>query len=137
MGVSCRLKRRGDSMKNLLRMVRGAIVAILVAGAAHAQAPENAPSSASPDCADLPSLAANLERTDKILHDWPDLARYADTNAGVPAPTKCDLRVVFMGDSITDHWVSPEFGGFFPGKPYIDRAITAQTTPQMLLRFSP
>jgi lysophospholipase L1-like esterase len=124
-------------MNHLGKMVQGAIVAMLVAAGAHAQDPANAPSSASPDCADLPSLAAKLERTDKILHDWPDLARYADANAGVAAPAKFDLRVVFMGDSITDHWVSPEFGGFFPGKPYIDRGISGQTTPQMLIRFRP
>src|SRR5258708_10752790 len=40
-----------------------------------------------------------------------------------------------MGDSITDMWVLPRFGGFFPGKPYIGRGISGQTTPQMLLRF--
>src|ERR1700736_5284584 len=124
-------------MKNFGKMVQGAIVAICVAAGAQAQDPANAPGSASPDCADLPSLAAKLERTDKILHDWPDLARYADANAGVAAPAKFDLRVVFMGDSITDAWVTPEFGGFFPGKPYIDRGISGQTTPQMLIRFRP
>src|SRR5436305_4551721 len=42
-----------------------------------------------------------------------------------------------MGDSITDAWVRPEYGGFFPGKPYIDRGISGQTTPQMLIRFRP
>ena len=40
-----------------------------------------------------------------------------------------------MGDSITDAWQQPRFGGFFPGKPYVDRGISGQTTPQMLLRF--
>jgi lysophospholipase L1-like esterase len=34
-------------------------------------------------------------------------------------------------------WVQPQFGGFFPGKPYIDRGISGQTTPQMLIRFRP
>jgi len=125
-------------VNNPSRTVRYTIVAVLlVAATAHAQAPANAPSSASPDCADLPSLAAKLERTDKILHDWPNLARYADADAAVPAPAKFDLRVVFMGDSITDAWVSPEYGGFFPGKPYIDRGISGQTTSQMLIRFRP
>jgi lysophospholipase L1-like esterase len=42
-----------------------------------------------------------------------------------------------MGDSITDAWQQPRFGGFFPGKPYVDRGISGQTTPQMLLRFRP
>src|SRR5260370_5548114 len=130
--------RRGDSVNNPSRRVRYTIVAgLLVAATAHAQAPANTPSSASPDCGDVPSLDAKLERTDKILHDWPNFARYAEANAAVPAPAKFDLRVVFMGDSITDAWVSPEYGGFFPGKPYIDRGISGQTTPQMLIRFRP
>ena len=42
-----------------------------------------------------------------------------------------------MGDSITDSWDDPKYGGFFPGKPYIDRGISGQTTPQMLVRFRP
>ena len=42
-----------------------------------------------------------------------------------------------MGDSITDFWQQPRFGGFFPGKNYVDRGISAQTTPQMLIRFRP
>ena len=50
-------------------------------------------------------------------------------------PAKNEQRVVFMGDSITDMWVLPRFGAFFPGKPYIGRGIGGQTTPQMLLRF--
>ena len=42
-----------------------------------------------------------------------------------------------MGDSITDGWDSPNMGGFFPGKPYVNRGISGQTTPQMLIRFRP
>src|SRR4029077_2938888 len=76
-------------------------------------------------------------KADKILHDWPNLARYAEANAALATPAKFELRVVFMGDSITDAWVSPEYGGFFPGKPYVDRGISGQTTPQMLIRFRP
>jgi lysophospholipase L1-like esterase len=48
---------------------------------------------------------------------------------------KGDQRVVFMGDSITDSWDEKENGGFFPGKTYINRGISGQTTPQMLVRF--
>jgi lysophospholipase L1-like esterase len=44
---------------------------------------------------------------------------------------------VFIGDSITDNWQQPRFGGFFPGKNYVDRGISAQTTPQMLIRLRP
>ena len=42
-----------------------------------------------------------------------------------------------MGDSITDSWQQPRYGGSSPGKPYVDRGISGQTTPQMLLRFRP
>jgi hypothetical protein len=80
-------------MNSCSRMVRTTIVAMLVVPAAvNAQAPGNAPNSASADCADLPALATKLERADKILHDWPNLARYEEANAGVPAPAKFDAR---------------------------------------------
>ncbi|HKX83920.1 MAG TPA: SGNH/GDSL hydrolase family protein, partial [Pyrinomonadaceae bacterium] len=49
-------------------------------------------------------------------------------------PGKDEDRVVFLGDSITDSWKLAEY---FPGKPYINRGISGQTTPQMLIRFRP
>jgi lysophospholipase L1-like esterase len=78
-----------------------------------------------------------LMRSDVRLRDWPQLARYRDANRTVVAPAASEARVVFMGDSITDAWQQPRFGGFFPGKPYLDRGISGQTTPQMLIRFRP
>jgi lysophospholipase L1-like esterase len=68
--------------------------------------------------------------------DWPNLARYRADNAAVPPPKAGEQRVVFMGDSITDSW-GRGYGKFFPGKPYINRGISGQTTPQMLVRFRP
>ena len=68
-------------------------------------------------------------------NDWPNLARYDKDNKSVAPPAKNEQRVVFMGDSITDSWDSPDNGGFFPGKPYVNRGISGQTTPQMLIRF--
>jgi lysophospholipase L1-like esterase len=129
-------------MKINSKLVRRTGVAIFfLAGATGAQVPlgtqSNAPTSASPDCAELPILTDKLSRADKILHDWPNLGRYAEANTTLAAPAKLELRVVFMGDSITDAWASPQFGGFFPGKPYVDRGISGQTTPQMLIRFRP
>jgi len=129
-------------MKIEIKLIRRTAAALfLLAGVTDAQVPtssqSNAPNSGSPDCAELPVLNERLERTNKILHDWPNLTRYAEANATLAAPAKFELRVVFMGDSITDAWVSPEFGGFFPGKPYVDRGISGQTTPQMLIRFRP
>jgi lysophospholipase L1-like esterase len=123
------------------RVVCCAAVAFVVAtGAGGAQSPAgqgNMANSASADCAELPVLTERVARADKILHDWPNLARYEEGNAALTAPAKFELRVVFMGDSITDAWVSPEYGGFFPGKQYVDRGISGQTTPQMLIRFRP
>jgi len=78
-----------------------------------------------------------LMRNDVRLRDWPALGRYREDNRQVQPPAAAENRVVFMGDSITDSWQQPRFGGFFPGKPYIDRGISGQTTPQMLLRFRP
>jgi lysophospholipase L1-like esterase len=129
-------------MKIEMKLIRRTAAALfLLAGVTDAQVPtspqNNAPDSGSPDCAELPVLNERLERANKILHDWPNLTRYAEANATLAAPAKFELRVVFMGDSITDAWVSPEFGGFFPGKPYVDRGISGQTTPQMLIRFRP
>jgi len=39
-----------------------------------------------------------------------------------------------MGDSITEGWAR-YFDTEFPGKPYVNRGIGGQTTPQMLVRF--
>src|SRR5215831_2861608 len=78
-----------------------------------------------------------LTQAENRLKDWPELGRYREANGQVTTPAKNESRVVFMGDSITDSWQNPRFGGFFPGKPYVDRGISGQTTPQMLIRFRP
>ena len=77
---------------------------------------------------------ARLERAESKLRDWPNLARYRDANTKLAAPAKDEDRVVFIGDSITDSWKLNEY---FQGKPYINRGISGQTTPQMLVRFRP
>ncbi|HJW07881.1 MAG TPA: capsular biosynthesis protein, partial [Rhodanobacter sp.] len=69
------------------------------------------------------------------LLDWPQLSRYRDDNARLRPPTPGEARVVFFGDSITDAWGRAEGTRFFPGKPYVNRGISGQTTAQMLLRF--
>jgi hypothetical protein len=70
----------------------------------------------------------------KKLDDWAQLSRYRDANAKLPPVANGEKRVVFYGDSITDAWArKPE--EFFPGKPYVGRGISGQTTPQMLVRF--
>jgi lysophospholipase L1-like esterase len=67
-----------------------------------------------------------------FANDFGELARYRNSNAALNAPAPDEDRVVFFGDSITDMWKINEY---FPGKPYINRGIGGQTTPQMLVRF--
>ncbi len=85
-----------------------------------------------------PYQKSQLERA---FNDWPFLAKYRDADKELPPPAPGEIRVVFMGDSITEGWgmkataTSPDRGEFFPGKPYVNRGISGQTTPQMLVRF--
>jgi len=70
------------------------------------------------------------------LSDWPQLSRYAGENAALAPPAKGEKRVVFYGDSITDAWGRRDgTGDFFPGRPYVNRGISGQTTTQMVVRF--
>lgn len=68
------------------------------------------------------------------LQDWPYLKKYEKENTNLPILESGQKRIVFMGDSITEFWsdLCPEF---FAGKPYVNRGISGQTTPQMLIRF--
>ncbi len=103
---------------------------ILLAVVASAQAPPPAPS-----CPELAQALGALLRNDARLRDWAELGRYRDANRALPPPATAEARVVWMGDSITDLWQQPRYGSFFPGKPYVNRGISGQTTPQMLVRF--
>lgn len=68
--------------------------------------------------------------------DWPNLNKYQNENATLQPLKPGQKRIVFMGDSITEFWsvINPEF---FVGKPYVNRGISGQTSPQMLIRFRP
>ena len=68
------------------------------------------------------------------IPDWASLGRYREGNAALGAPAANERRVVFYGNSITDAWAK-YFPAMFPGKPYVGRGISGQTTPQMLVRF--
>ncbi len=70
-----------------------------------------------------------------VAADFGGFYRYADANAALAAPKPGEPRIVFFGDSITDNWSKEGYGGFFPGKPYVNRGIGGQTTAQMLVRF--
>jgi lysophospholipase L1-like esterase len=97
-----------------------AILAVSAAAPAHAQ--------------DDDAEARRRAEQERLLNDWPNLARYREANAQLGPPASGEKRVVFMGNSITQGW-APLFEKQFPGKPYVGRGIGGQTTPQMLIRF--
>ena len=68
------------------------------------------------------------------VNEFVSITRYRADNEKIGLPAPGEQRVVFFGDSITDNW-GRRYGSFFPGKPYVNRGISGQTTPQMLLRF--
>jgi acyl-CoA thioesterase-1 len=69
---------------------------------------------------------------EQLKVDWPWLAKFKEADLALPQPAAVENRVVFMGDSITEGW---HLDASFPGKPYINRGISGQTSPQMVLRF--
>jgi lysophospholipase L1-like esterase len=87
----------------------------------------------------------SLAHVHQMIEDWPFLKRFHEEDEALGAPKAGEKRVIFMGDSITQNWLhnglpegTPEGTPgweFFPGKPYVNRGISGQTTPQMLLRF--
>ena len=111
----------------MLRTLKVCLFLVLFTTSAFAQ-------TASQEAADCVEAKAQAARLQTRLQDWPALARYREANAGLTAPAKDEKRVVFMGDSITDFW---KLVNYFPSKPYINRGISGQTTPQMLVRFRP
>lgn len=86
----------------------------------------------SPSPGTLDFEKARADRIQARYNDFANFARYREANKQIPAPAKDENRVVFMGDSITDGWKLNEY---FPNQPFVNRGISGQTTPQMLLRF--
>ena len=113
-------------MRRLGTMV---IAALAVATSAHAQLVDefNPPRA---NCC----LADSAKNLADQLQDWNQLGRYHAANVELKKQPPDPQRVVFMGDSITDGWRLAEY---FPGKPYVNRGISGQTTPQMLVRMYP
>jgi len=77
----------------------------------------------------LPAIAQQLADQ---LQDWNQLSRYYEDNQRLQKQAEDPSRVVFLGDSITDGW---KLAQYFPGKPYVNRGISGQTTAQMLVRM--
>ncbi len=106
--------------------MKAVLAAILLAGAAAVHAQTVPDSELSRE-----QLEQELDAYRRILMDWGGLTVYGSDDADlrfVPG------RVVFLGDEITENWGKGKTP-FFPGKPYVNRGITRQTTAQMLVRF--
>lgn len=79
------------------------------------------------------SCSASAQPSDihRLLVDWGGLTRYGSEDADLGPPKPGENRVIFLGDEITEKWEP-----FFPGKSnYLNRGISGQTSPQMLVRF--
>jgi lysophospholipase L1-like esterase len=76
-----------------------------------------------------------IKHNQQLLNDFGSLAKFRDADLKIDPSAPGENRVVFMGDSITEAWKIEGPTGTFPGKPYINRGISGQTTPQMLVRF--
>ena len=116
------------SLQPMIRALSTPLFAILLSFPAWAQQPvPPIPSTGFPE---LDQYRAS--RIAIYADDFGQLGRYRDADAALARPEAGENRVVFLGDSITDYW---KLADYFPGKPYINRGIDGQTTPEMLVRF--
>jgi lysophospholipase L1-like esterase len=116
------------SLQPIIRAISQPLFAILLFLPALAQQPASPiPSTGFPELDEY-----RASRISIYTDDFGQLARYRDADAALAPPAAGESRVVFLGDSITDYWKLPDY---FPGKPYINRGIDGQTTPEMLVRF--
>jgi lysophospholipase L1-like esterase len=102
------------------------LMVVLLAGCSVAA---QSPSEPGPTVA---ALEQRLAAYRHLLADWAGLTRYGSENSEIRPPAAGEQRVVFFGDQITESWRLAEH---FPGKPYFNRGIAGQTSPQMLVRF--
>jgi lysophospholipase L1-like esterase len=117
-----------EGMKSLVRVVLVAGL-MFAAAAGWAQAPVQAAPVGEPAVS-----AAQIAEMQAKLADWPQLDHYRAANAALASPTAGEERVVFYGASMTEGW-GKHGSSFFPGKPYVNRGVSGQTTAQMVVRF--
>jgi lysophospholipase L1-like esterase len=92
-------------------------------------------SQSSSDCSStITALEQRVEAQQHLLVDWAGLIRYGSENTELAPPASGEDRVVFLGDEVTEFWGRGN-AKFFSGRPYLNRGIKGQTTPQMLVRF--
>jgi lysophospholipase L1-like esterase len=116
------------TLQPIIRAISQLVFAILLSLPVMAQQP--APSIPSTGSPGLDEYRAS--RIAIYTDDFGQLARYRKDDAALAPPAAGENRVVFLGDSITDYWKLPDY---FPDKPYINRGVDGQTTPEMLVRF--
>lgn len=109
-------------------LLAGTLMGVVVLGSASAQ------SARASDPDRIQALERRLAAQRHLLTDWAGLIRYGSEDAEIRPPAPTEDRVVFLGDEITEYW-GRGAAPFFPGKPYLNRGIASQTTPQMLVRF--
>ena len=105
-------------------------VALLIPGYVTGQ--QTSPPSPKPLSAEQRLQQWRESRIPMFINDFGELSRYRAADLALSSPAPGEDRVVFLGDSITDGW---HLADYFPGKAYINRGISGQTTPQMLVRF--
>ncbi len=109
---------------NRRSLIAGAAIAVGAgASGALAQVPEG--------CGKQPNTAPALQPP-LLLTDWAWLGRYREDNAKLIA-SGAKVDVAFLGDSITEGWASTDADFFSKGN--VGRGISAQTTPQLLVRM--
>jgi lysophospholipase L1-like esterase len=106
-----------------------------VAGQEPANLPETKAPAPAPTAAKHPDNDYWRKHDRQLLTDFPWLERFKEADLKLAPPAAGEKRVVFMGDSITEGWHFDAPGGVFAAKPYVNRGISGQTTPQMVLRF--
>ena len=116
-------------MTNLTNILAGLLRRLCMSLSARAQLIQDFNPTPARCC--LPFIAARLADE---LQDWNQLGRYHQDDVRLENGPAVAGRVVFLGDSITDGW---DLAKYFPGKPYVNRGIGGQTTPQMLARMYP
>jgi lysophospholipase L1-like esterase len=116
-------------MNNVNRVIVGLCLSLCLSLSVRAQLVPDFNPPQSPCC--LPRAAALFADQ---LQDWNQLGRYHQDNLRLEKAPPAEGRVVFLGDSITDGW---DLAKYFPGKPYVNRGISGQTTMQMVVRMHP
>lgn len=143
------IRKRGDGTKmneRLYSRVRIVVLTLMTVaegtgalGSAPAHGPATKSARGAPADQNTVSGRANCacltDHDRELLMDFGGLTHYRAADSALPRPAAGENRVVFIGDSITESWKIEGPAGTFPGKPYINRGIGGQTTPQMLVRF--